>query len=84
MESGLSGGLTPQEYEQEVVAWLRTARLQDVKAHKAMMFATCGFQSGALGYATDYGITTIAFVNGVFPYETKAVGPAADHPPPPG
>jgi restriction system protein len=70
----------PVEREKLLSLW---ARLQDVKAHKAMMFATCGFQSGALDYATAYGIATIAFVNGLFTYETKAVGAAADNPPPP-
>lgn len=70
----------PVEREKLLSLW---AKLQDVKAHKAMMFATCGFQSGALDYATAYGIATIAFVDGLFTYETKAVGPAADNPPPP-
>jgi len=70
----------PVEREKLLSLW---AKLQDVKAHKAMMFATCGFQSGALDYATAYGIATIAFVNGQFTYETKSIGPAADNPPPP-
>jgi restriction system protein len=69
----------PVEREKLLSLW---AKLQDVKGNKAMMFATCGFQSGALDYAKTYGIATITFVNGLFTYETKAIGPAADNPPP--
>lgn len=38
-----------------------------------MMFATCGFQSGALKYAKAKGIATITFVRGSFLYETRAL-----------
>jgi restriction system protein len=48
----------PVEREKLLALW---AKVQDVKAHKAMIFATCGFQSGALEYAKSYGIATIAF-----------------------
>ena len=44
----------------------------DVKAHKAMVFSTGGFQSGALKYAEVYGIATIAFVDGNFTYNTRS------------
>ena len=54
--------------------------MQDVKAHKAMMFATCGFQSGALEYAKTYGIATVAFVEGAFLYETRDAGPSGPAP----
>lgn len=67
----------PVEREKVLSLW---ARLQDVKAHKAMMFATCGFQSGALEYAKAYRIATVAFVEGSFLYETRAVGPPAAPP----
>ena len=67
----------PVEREKLLALW---AKLQDVKAHKAMMFATCGFQSGALSYAESYGIATIAFVEGSFLYGTKGAGPSV--PPP--
>lgn len=67
----------PVEREKLLSLW---AKLQDMKAHKAMMFATCGFQSGALEYAMTYGIVTIAFVEGAFLYETRAAGPTM--PPP--
>jgi len=70
----------PVERKELLSLW---AKLQDVSAHKAMMFATCGFQSGAIKYATTKKIATITFVNGLFTYETKASGPSADNPPPP-
>jgi restriction system protein len=45
-----------------------------------MIFATCGFQSGALKFAEAYGIATVAFVDGTFLYETRGAGPPV--PPP--
>lgn len=68
---------SPVEREKLLALW---AKQQDVKAHKAMIFATCGFQSGALEYAKNYGIATVAFVEGAFLYETKSAGPSG--PPP--
>jgi restriction system protein len=56
------------------------AKLQDVRAQKAMMFATCGFQSGALKYARNYGIAAIAFVEGKFLYETRTATPTPELP----
>jgi len=68
----------PVEREKMLSLW---AKLQDVKAHKAIMFATCGFQSGALEFAASHGIATVTFVEGSFLYETKGVG--IDTAPPP-
>src|SRR6266436_8623271 len=48
-----------------------SAKLQDVGAHKAMVFATCGFQSGAVEFAQSRGIATITFADGAFQYETR-------------
>jgi len=67
----------PVERDHVMALW---AKLQDVKAHKAMMFATCGFQSGALKYAKNYGIATITFVEGKFLYETRADIPIQESP----
>jgi len=67
----------PVEREKLLSLW---AKMQDVKAHKAMIFTTCGFQSGALEYAKTYGIAAVAFVEGKFLYETKDAGPSG--PPP--
>lgn len=69
----------PVEREKVMALW---AKLQDVKAHKAMMFATRGFQSGAIEYATNYGIATITFVDGGFLYETKTSEDDEPKPPP--
>ena len=56
------------------------AKLREVGAHKAMIFATCGFQRGALDYAQKHGIATVTFVEGRFLYETKALGPSGKLP----
>jgi len=46
-----------------------------------MVFATCGFQSGALEYARAHGIATVTFVAGEFLYMTKGLGAPAKPPP---
>ncbi len=61
----------PVERDHMLTLW---AKKEDVNAHKAMMFATCGFQSGALKYAISKGIATVTFVEGSFLYETRAMG----------
>ena len=58
----------PVEREKILALW---AKLQDVGGHEAMMFATSGFQSGALKFAKTKGIATITFVEGSFLYETR-------------
>lgn len=68
----------PVDREKELVLW---AKLQDVRAHKATMFATCGFQTGALDYARYKGIATVVFTDGSFFYQTKALGPRPSPPP---
>ncbi|MGA2317064.1 MAG: restriction endonuclease [Thermodesulfobacteriota bacterium] len=60
----------PVEREKILALW---AKLQDVGGHKAMMFATSGFQSGALKFAKTKGIATITFVQGSFLYETRGL-----------
>jgi restriction system protein len=65
----------PVERENLLALW---AKLQDVKAHKAMLFSTSGFQRGALEYAAAYGIATVVFVDGQALYMTKGMdGPAS-------
>ena len=68
----------PVERDHILTLW---AKLQDVSAHKAMIFSTCGFQSGALEYAKSKNIATLTFTAGDFTYETKTVGPTAKPPP---
>jgi len=60
---------SPVERDHLITLW---GKKDDVSAHKAMMFATCGFQSGALDYARQKGIATITFVRGEFLYETRS------------
>ncbi len=74
----------PVERDYVLALW---AKLLDVNAHKAMIFATCGFQSGALQYARSRNIATVTFTEGTFAYETKILNgpqqlpPRADLPP---
>lgn len=56
-------------------------KLRAVGAHKGMFFSTSGFQSGALQYAGDRGIATIAIVNGEWLYETKSLEDRPVNPP---
>lgn len=67
----------PVERDEVMSLW---AKLQDVGAHKAMVFSTSGFQSGALEFATSRGIATITFVSGAFQYETRGLGPTSGPP----
>jgi restriction system protein len=64
----------PVEREKVLALW---AKLQAVSAHKAMMFATSGFQSGAIQYASEKGIATITFMAGKLVYQTRGALPAA-------
>jgi restriction system protein len=40
------------------------AKMQSVGAHKGMLFATSGFQSGAVEFATAHGIALVEVVDG--------------------
>lgn len=62
--------------EREKLLALNT-KMQEVGANKAMMFATCGFQSGALEFAKAHGIATVVFASGSYVYETKGLEPLA-------
>ena len=68
----------PVERDHVMTLW---AKLQDVNAHKAMVFSTCGFQSGALEYARSKKISTVTFVAGEFLYETKSLDAPSSPPP---
>jgi restriction system protein len=71
----------PVERERVLALW---AKLQAVSAHKAMMFATSGFQSGAIEYASEKGIATVTFMAGKFNYHTRGAMPGATLRLPPG
>jgi len=63
------------------VVILLGANVQDIGAHKGIVFATSGFQSGALEYARAHGIATVHVVDGKATYETKGYGHSPDPPP---
>ena len=55
-------------------------KLQYTAAHKGMIFATSGFQRGAIKAATEAGIATLTFEDGNARYETRSMGPAHEPP----
>lgn len=63
------------------VVMLLNAKIQEIGAHKGIVFATSGFQSGALEYARVDGIATVNVVDGDTLYETKAQGVRRSPPP---
>ncbi len=66
--------------KREVIQALRD-KVQVLGAHKGMLFATVGFQRGAIQYAREHGITLIRVADGKTSYETRSAdGP---HEPPP-
>lgn len=52
-------------------------------AQKAIMFATNGFQKGALEYAKSHGIALVRILEGALTYETRSADQTAPSPPPP-
>ena len=50
-------------------------KLQNTAAHKGMIFATSGFQRGAIEAATEAGIATVTFEDGNAKYRTRFIGP---------
>ena len=55
-------------------------KLQNTAAHKGMIFATSGFQRGALKAATKHGIATLTFEDGNARYRTRSMGPTPEPP----
>jgi len=66
--------------EREIINSLYS-KIQDVGAHKAIIFSTSGFQSGALSYAKEKGIACVTFLDGDYNYETRDIN--GEHKPPP-
>lgn len=58
-------------------------KLRDTGAHKGMLFATSGFQSGALEYANQRGIATIKVADGTWGYQTRGAFDGTRPEPPP-
>lgn len=63
------------------VIMIMHAKLNDVGAHKGIIFSTSGFQRGALEYASTYGIATVTFIDGKMLYETRDAGSSGKPPP---
>lgn len=50
-------------------------RVRSLGAHKGMLFATTGFQSGAIKYAKEHGIALIRITEGNACYEARSAEP---------
>lgn len=57
--------------ERETVQLLN-GKIQSIGAHKGMIFATSGFQTGAVEYAEAHGIALIRVIEGRFTYFTRS------------
>ena len=55
-------------------------KLQNTAAHKGMIFATSGFQRGAIKAATEHGIATLTFEDGNARYRTRSKEPPHEPP----
>jgi restriction system protein len=60
------------------------SKLQEVGAHKGMIFSTSGFQSGAIEFAQAHGIATLLVADEMTKYLTKATVPLPRPPKPQG
>jgi restriction system protein len=66
--------------ERDVVQVLAD-KVRSVGAQKGMLFATAGFQRGALEYARRHGIALVQVADGRTSYETRSAGPTRSFPP---
>ncbi|HDZ9489360.1 TPA: restriction endonuclease, partial [Vibrio cholerae] len=57
------------------VVQLLHGKLQSTGCHKGFIFATTGFQSGAIKYAEEHGIALVRVMDGKTIYETKSQNP---------
>ncbi|MND34970.1 Restriction endonuclease [compost metagenome] len=65
--------------ERELVQVLHD-KVRSVGAHKGMLFATSGFQSGAIKYAKAHGIALVSIIDGEAMYETRSAFPVPKSP----
>ncbi len=63
------------------VIMLLNQKLQEIGAHKGMVFSTSGFESGALSFATEHKIATITVQDGKTNYHTRSLGASIAPPP---
>lgn len=66
--------------ERELVQVLHD-KVRSIGAHKGMLFATSGFQSGAIKYAKAHGIALVSIIDGAASYQTRSAFPTATKPP---
>lgn len=57
-------------------------KLQEMGAHKGIIFSTSDFQKGAIEFGAEHGIALVTVQEGITEYRTKAHGQAATEPPP--
>ncbi|MDP5139107.1 MAG: restriction endonuclease, partial [Spirosomaceae bacterium] len=67
--------------KREVVQLLND-KIRSTGANKGMVFATSGFQSGAVKYANTHGIALIKVIEGKYTYYTKSQDSENFQPPP--
>lgn len=67
--------------KRDVVMTLES-KLRDINAHKAMIFSTSGFQTGASEFADKKNIATIIFQEGKSSYQTRSLNTNNNEPPP--
>lgn len=63
------------------VAQLLYDKIRATGAHKGIIFATVGFQRGAIEYAKTHGIALVRIVDGKLTYEVKADIGSVEPPP---
>jgi restriction system protein len=56
-------------------------RIQTIGAHKGMLFATTGYQRGALEYAAAHGIALVTIADGRASYHTRSRHGPVQYPP---
>ncbi len=56
-------------------------KIRSIGAHKGMLFATTGFQSGAVKYAKAHGIALVSITEGKASYQTRSMETAPEPPP---
>ncbi|MBN1186877.1 MAG: restriction endonuclease [Bacteroidales bacterium] len=57
-------------------------KIRSTGSHKAIIFASSGFQKGAIKYAKDHGIALVRIIEGEVTYLTKSNGHGEKNPPP--
>lgn len=55
-------------------------KLRSTGAHKGVVVAASGFQSGALAYAKAHGIACVRLVDGAWTYEARNLAPVLPQP----